>query len=275
MECPFSRMKIVLLGGNGMLGSMFHFVGAKAHNILCITRNLFDVEKDSVEKLKEFVSEDCVFVNCIGAIPQKKPSDKVYELCNEIFPQKLAEFCETNNIPLLHISTNCVFSGKKPYCLENDNPDAEDVYGQTKAKGEPSTAVVLRCSIIGFEKSVEQYGLLGWYCQTKDSVKGFSDHFWNGLTTYELSKTILGILEKKEFTPRLEHHYSRNTLSKAELLEVIAKFCPKPSHITPVQQGVKHYTLGSLYEHTCHPTLEQQINELFLIEKEFRSFHSQ
>ena len=73
---------------------------------------------------------------------------------NSVFPQQLASVCHSANVPLIHVSTNCVFSGDRANYRESDVPDASDIYGQSKARGEPSTCVVLRCSIIGFETAL-------------------------------------------------------------------------------------------------------------------------
>ena len=83
-----------------------------------------------------------------------------------------------------------------------------DDYGKSKAAGEPKQAVVLRCSIIGPERGDTAYGLFEWYLHSKQVVNGFVDHYWNGLTTYELSKQIYSLIDRRDFTPRVQHFYS-------------------------------------------------------------------
>jgi dTDP-4-dehydrorhamnose reductase len=176
-------------------------------------------------------------------------------------------------VPLIHISTNCVFSGKAPNMTEKDMPDAEDAYSRSKCWGEPNSAVVLRCSIIGFERSGSNCGLLEWYCGSSGEVRGFKDHMWNGLTTLELSKTILTIVASRSFTPRLEHHYSENTLSKHDILCAIANYLEKPAAIVGIDAGARNYTLGSVYDHTKHPTIEAQLSDLFAVRDAYMLFH--
>jgi dTDP-4-dehydrorhamnose reductase len=271
-------MKIILLGANGMLGSMLRFVATQpAYNqcsLIALDRTKFNAANDSVDSIGKYITEDTdtVIVNCIGAIPQKKPTAEDYRRLNFKFPQHLASFCASRSIPLIHVSTNCVFSGKTPYCTEDDVPDAEDAYGQSKADGEPASAIVLRCSIIGFETAGGHYGLLEWYVGSKGEVRGYTDSYWNGLTTFELSKTIMDIIHRKAFSPRLEHHYAINTLSKYELLREMQQYLVEPATLIPVANGIQHYTLASKYTHTQHPSLEQQLNELFAIQDDYRAF---
>ena len=85
-------MRVIILGSNGMLGSMMDFVGSKQtiHTILPISRSKFNALTDSPSKLQEYFTEECCVVNCIGAIPQKKYSEGDMLHLNSIFPQQLA-----------------------------------------------------------------------------------------------------------------------------------------------------------------------------------------
>lgn len=271
-------MKIIILGANGMLGSMVQYVGkTRGANIVPLTRKEFDAVKNPICDVgKYFADADAyrVIINCIGAIPQKKPNDDTYFQLNRDFPNQLAAYCKEHSIHLIHISTNCVFSGKAPLMKETDTPDAEDAYGVSKAQGEPDTAVVVRCSIIGFEKD-SAAGLLEWcmhmFSENKP-MNGYTDHYWNGLTTYELANTIYNIIENKQFSARLEHHYSSNILSKYDILTAISKCIGKDSTIiSPTAQGERHYTLYSIYDHTIHKSIESQLEELFEIQDSYRA----
>jgi dTDP-4-dehydrorhamnose reductase len=138
-------MKIIILGSNGMLGSMLSFVAKKYNkDVIPLSRKEFDVDKDDISKLTVYIKEDCCLVNCIGAIPQKKYSDNNYKQLNTEFPLKLSELCKKYSVPLIHISTNCVFSGKYPNCIESDIPNAVDLYGISKYEGEPLDCTVIR-----------------------------------------------------------------------------------------------------------------------------------
>jgi dTDP-4-dehydrorhamnose reductase len=256
-------MRVIILGANGMLGSMMTTYGKTTANEVCaLTRTDFNVLINPVEHLDQLLTEDCCIVNCIGAIPQKHYSETEFHVLNTDFPHILTNYCKKHRIPLFHISTNCVFSGATPNCVETDIPDAEDVYGASKAHGEPiEWAVVLRCSILGPERS-SHTGLMDWFLTTSNtSVNGYTDSMWNGLTTLELSKYIYEQIDKKQFAHCLVHLYSENTLSKYELLTTLRRLYSKIIEIVPVQNGLKYYTLQSLIT-SPRKTIEEQLAEL-------------
>ncbi len=262
-------MSIVILGSNGMLGSMLYYYAKKnGIEIIDVDRSKYDAIKDSISKLLEIIPRDSYVINCIGAIPQKKYADQDFVYLNSIFPKELSKVCKSINSKLIHISTNCVFSGKKPYCTEIDIPDEEDIYGKSKYEGEPVDALTIRCSIIGFEKG-SKYGLLEWFLNNNnESINGYIDSFWNGLTTLELSKIIYDIILNKKYCIGLYHYYSENTISKYELLNYVKNIIKKKIYINPIENGKKNYTLKSLY--TIHrENIYKQIDELLFIHKEY------
>lgn len=163
-------MSIIVLGSNGMLGSMLCFYANKQNiEIKAIDRSTFNALKDPITKLNEYISDNSYIINCIGAIPQRKYSDNDFIHLNKIFPQELSKLCKLNNSKLIHISTNCVFSGNKENYIETDIPDEKDIYGKSKYEGEPVDALTIRCSIIGFEKG-SNYGLLEWFLKINQNL---------------------------------------------------------------------------------------------------------
>jgi len=265
-------MRILILGANGMLGSMMEFVGSTqpSATVMPIYRHQFNALTQPLSVLKGYITDDCCIVNCIGAIPQKKYSNEEITRLNTTFPLELAALCHEMNIPLIHISTNCVFSGIHADCLESETPDATDSYGQSKSMGEPSTCVVLRSSIIGPEVAGAS-GLLEWFLHSQESVSGYTDHFWNGLTTLEISKTIYGIIKRREFTPRIQHLYSENTLSKYDILMEAKRLFNKTITILPAAKGIKHYTLKSITSFPA-PLLQTQLVDLAKTLGAYRAF---
>jgi len=265
-------MRVVILGANGMLGSMMEFVGSQQTSLTVIPvyRHQFNALTQPLSVLKEYLTDDCCIVNCIGAIPQKHFSNEDMIQLNTTFPLELAALCHELHIPLLHISTNCVFSGLTANCNESERPDATDLYGQSKANGEPSTCVVLRSSIIGPEVSGAS-GLLEWFLHSQGSVSGYIDHFWNGVTTLELAKTIYGMIDRREFTPRIQHIVSATTLSKYEILMEANRLFHKNLTITPVSKGTKYYTLGSLIS-SPSASISSQMADLAQIADAYRAF---
>lgn len=267
-------MRILVFGAKGMLGSMVTFVGVKEtnHDIIPLTRDVFDVEKDSLDKLTIMACEGAWVINCVGAIPQKNPTAEQYKLLNEEFPHTLAAWCKQHGMKLIHISTNCVFSGKATDCLETDIPDAEDVYGQTKAKGEPlEYGLTFRCSIIGPEIEGRVSGLMEWFFAQEGKVQGYTDHFWNGLTTLELARKVYNFIDINYSTEKLLHFWS-NTVSKYDLLCMMRDLSGKQIEIEPVSKGTKYYTLKSLF--TPPNSLEKQLYELFKKMDEYRQFQN-
>lgn len=271
-------MRVILLGANGMLGSMMNYVGSTAstYDVVPIRKGVFDALTSPISTIASYFTQPCCVVNCIGAIPQKKYTDEEMFRLNTAFPLELARLCHTNQVPLIHISTNCVFSGDAEFCVETDTPDAKDVYGQSKANGEPHTCVVLRCSIIGPELADTSFGLLEWFLHSQEGstpLSGYADHFWNGLTTLELAKTIYALIDKQEFTPRIEHLYSSNTLSKYDLLVEAGLIFGKHVEVTPVSKGTKHYTLRSV-SRGSQATLQAQLSDLSHTLDGYRAFHA-
>jgi dTDP-4-dehydrorhamnose reductase len=210
-------MKILILGAAGMAGSMITKYLSNYYDITAWTRDDFDVLKNN---LPNFDVYDYV-INCIGIIKQKasKEDDKKMFQVNTVFPHVLSLNCKK----LIHISSDCVFSGKIPkeqsYSI-SDVKDAEDSYGQSKADGEPiHKALVLRTSIIGPAK--DNFGLFEWFKNTQENpVKGFENHLWSGITTLELAKVIHNIIDNNFYSCGL-YQIASEKISKLNLLLLI------------------------------------------------------
>jgi len=198
-------MKVLVLGGTGMLGSVVvRYLISKDHNVTFTVRDKipswmptrkavgvikFDVKSDL---LPSFEGYDFV-INCIGNIKQKEglKSSDFYEV-NAVFPWKLALACKKANVKLIHISSDCVFKGDlKPgeRYIASAPKDADDDYGISKALGEPSDTIVVRTSIIG--PADTEHGLFEWFRNSpKQSVPGFNNHIWSGVTTLYLAQYL-------------------------------------------------------------------------------------
>lgn len=267
---------ILILGSNGMLGSMLLFYFKSYHkdiDILGLTKSEFNVLSDNISKLDNYIKPRTIVINCIGAIPQKKYNNEEYITLNTEFPKLLSTYCKINNIKLIHISTNCVFSGKNKNYVETDIPDAQDDYGCSKYLGEPSYGLTIRCSIIGPEKHTF-CGLMEWFLHTQENeVNGFTDSFWNGLTTLELTKIIIDIINRNVFDNKVLHYYSENTASKYELLEHINKLFCMNKIINKKVNGLKYYTLSSIYTNP-RKNIYEQLNELKQIYSDYLTFYN-
>jgi dTDP-4-dehydrorhamnose reductase len=178
---------------------------------------------ESVERAITLARPDAV-INCIGVIKQRpEANDPLTSITiNALFPHQLARVCQPVGARLLHISTDCVFSGRKGHYCEGDFSDAEDLYGRTKYLGEVSAAgcLTLRTSIIGRELGTS-FGLLEWFLQQRGgTVRGFSRAIFSGFTTGALTEMIRTVLVCH---PRLEGllQVSSEPISKNELLRLL------------------------------------------------------
>lgn len=248
------KMKILILGKDGMAGSMLTSYLQKKYDVIAYSRKDFDVLKDELPNFKEY---DYV-INCIGLIKQKTVEDVLlFYKINSEFPHHLA----ANFNRVIHLSSDCVFSGKlninKSYGTL-DVKDAEDDYGKSKARGEPRDAMVLRTSIIG--PSSSGLGLFEWLRQTPEkSVEGFVNHGWCGLTTSELAKTIDIIISNNLYQHGVFQLTGTN-ISKYDLLCLINKIfnLGKDINLVNAKENINRTLLPS---YQCQE-IEDQLEEL-------------
>jgi dTDP-4-dehydrorhamnose reductase len=165
-----------------------------------------------------------VVINCIGVIKQRPAAhDSVASVAiNALLPHWLSSRLEEWGGRLIHISTDCVFDGKRGYYTENDLPDAVDLYGRTKALGEvdSSNAITLRTSIIGRELRTHK-SLLDWFLsQNHGTVSGYQRAWWSGVTTNHLSDLIVSLIIDHPSLSGL-FQVSSGRLSKYDLLVML------------------------------------------------------
>jgi dTDP-4-dehydrorhamnose reductase len=166
---------------------------------------------------------------------------------NSIFPNMLCDFCNSKYVDLIHISTDCCFSGKKGHYAETDVPDPTDIYGMTKVAGEPMSCSVIRTSVIG--ESKDDKSLLEWVkAQNGKTINGFTNHLWNGVTCLQLAVAISYIIRDSSWW-RGVRHYSSETVSKFLLVHDIAMVYSVGVYLneTNAPQG-KDMTLNTIYK---------------------------
>lgn len=152
---------------------------------------------------------------------EKTPIEDILRV-NAMFPRNLAKYCLEKRIRCFHITTDCVYSGRKGKYTENDRFDANDVYGMSKNAGESNDCMVLRTSIIGKEKGRSR-SLLEWaISQRGKAVNGFTNHIWNGVTTLFLAEIIKTMLDRDIYERGVFHIFSKEFVSKYELLKMIS-----------------------------------------------------
>lgn len=234
-------MRILVLGGDGMLGHKLLEHLRSRHNVRVTLRRgledyaacgLFDhrnayadVDVRSSERLIEVLSDfqPQVVINAVGVVKQRAaakiaiPSIEI----NALLPHRLALLTRAIGAKLVHISTDCVFSGRTGGYTESSASDAEDLYGKSKFLGEVSEAgcVTLRTSIIGRELS-RKAGLLEWFLAQREPIKGYTNAIYSGLTTQELARVIEHLLVHFPAVQGL-YHVSSEPISKYALLVLI------------------------------------------------------
>ena len=248
-------MKVLVLGVTGMLGStLFRYLSADTdyqvwgtlrspagrkhfsngtHSRLISHIDVLD--SDDLVGVMNQVRPDVV-INCVGLIKQLADAkDPLTALpINAMFPHRLAKLCALAGARLVHISTDCVFSGRKGMYTEQDVSDAEDLYGKSKFIGElhdAPHAVTLRTSIIGHELQSSE-SLINWFLSQKESTKGYDKAIFSGLPTIELARVI-----KEYVIPRPElsglYHVSVEPIDKLSLLRLVADLYGKEIDVIP------------------------------------------
>lgn len=248
-------MRVLILGVTGMLGqAVFRtFAADDTHETWGTLRSgaaLRHFPQDSHVRLLcgvDVLDQDAlvaalgkvkpvVVINCVGLIKQLADAkDPLTALpINAMLPHRLARLCELAGARLIHVSTDCVFSGRKGLYQESDLSDAEDLYGKSKYIGELHDlphAITLRTSIIGHELG-SSYALVDWFLSQQGGVKGFSRAIFSGLPTVELARVM------KDFVvphPELYglYHVAAEPISKLELLQLVAAQYGKQIEIRP------------------------------------------
>ncbi len=245
-------MKILVLGASGMLGNammrilseqsdweVYGTIRSESLKKLFhpdIARNLLsgvDVEQyDSLLQTFLQVRPDVV-INCIGLIKKfMNEEDPLHAISiNAALPHRLAKLCAISDARLVHMSTDCVFSGEKGNYSESDISDAKDLYGRSKFLGEVDYphALTLRTSIIGRELQSAN-GLIGWFLSQEGSCPGFRRAIFSGFPTVILAEII-----RKYIIPNPELHGLYNVaaqpISKYELLQLVAEIFGKSIEI--------------------------------------------
>ncbi len=237
--------RLLILGASGMLGHMmfrwlarlgrYEIVGtlrasAVPDGLMCdgsaCARLLTGVDvllPHQLETVHRQVMPDVV-VNCVGLVKQLDAcTDPLQAIpINSLLPHHLATLCRETGARLIHISTDCVFSGRRGQYTEADLPDADDLYGRSKLLGEIATpgVLTLRTSVIGPELGSRR-GLLEWFLGQQGAVRGFDRAVFSGLPSVELARVISDFVLPR---PTLwgVYHLAADPIDKCSLLKLIA-----------------------------------------------------
>jgi dTDP-4-dehydrorhamnose reductase len=234
-------MRVLVLGASGMLGHAMIRVLAQdsRHEVFASARSasirdhFSDLASriavgvdagdfDALEALAGQVRPE-VIINCIGVVKQLSEADDplVALPINALLPHRLARICGVTNARLIHISTDCVFSGRKGGYVETDEPDAQDLYGRSKLLGEVDYphAITLRTSMIGHEIRTA-HSLVEWFLAQQGRVKGYTRAIFSGLPACELARVL-----RDHVMPRPElrgvYHVAADPIAKFDLLQLL------------------------------------------------------
>ncbi len=232
-------MKVLILGSSGLLGNTLKiFLKEKKIKTYFISKkksykNNFYLKnfknKKKLEQIIKIINPGYI-INCIGATHHHKTYENKNDtkFINSILPFFLSKLCLKQKIYFIHISTDCVFSGKSGNYSEKSRKNPLSFYGLTKSKGEVKNrySATLRTSFIGPEVKTKNQ-LFNWFFNQKDEIKGFDKAFFSGLTSLELSNIIYTYFLKKNFFYNLIVNISGPKISKYKLLLLISKVFKK------------------------------------------------
>lgn len=237
-------MKILIIGASGMIGSTVfrvlseqrdgtvfgtvrnpHITSLFSRDLAaCLIANIDLDNQDALVKVLEQIRPEVV-INCAGLTKHKPEAEDPLEALpiNALMPHRLAALCQLIGARLVHISTDCVFSGTKGNYTEEDYADANDVYGRSKLLGEvqyPHT-ITLRTSTIGHELQ-SKHGLLEWFLSQEQQCKGYTHAVFSGLPTVVFAEVIRDIVIPNKALSGL-YHVSAAPIAKYDLLKMIAR----------------------------------------------------
>lgn len=241
-------MKFLVLGCNGMAGHTISlYLHERGHKVLGFDRQksryVDSVSGDAFDQ--NFVKELLVkgnydsVINCIGILNQFAENNKALATyLNSYFPHYLAQLTEGTDTQVIHMSTDCVFSGKRGAYTEQDFPDGETFYDRSKALGELNDTknITLRNSIIGPDINVNGIGLLNWFMKQKGEINGYTKAMWTGQTTLQLAKTMEVAAEKKAHG--LYNTVPNCSISKYELLLLFNRYLRNNEIIIHPMEGI-------------------------------------
>ncbi len=286
---------VLILGASGMLGSaVLKEFSTFQGELIATTRSGTSLVTDSNVKILKFDAAaddlDSTFsipidfvVNCIGIIKpyindsDPKQTETAFEI-NGAFPNRLEAWASKRGAKVIQIATDCVFSGSQGNYFESSEHDALDVYGKSKSLGEASgpSMMHLRVSIIGPEVD-RSSSLLEWVRnQPKNGeISGYTDHFWNGITSFHFAKIARGIIEHDLFEAGVFHVLPKDSVTKSELVGLIAKYLGRSDiKVNPTATGdninrtldtsnpAKNKALWRSAGYESPPSIEQMVSEL-------------
>ncbi|WJE46137.1 SDR family oxidoreductase [Peribacillus frigoritolerans] len=232
-------MKILVLGATGMAGHMISiYLKEAGHDVTVFNRRKFEYCNNIIGDITDFaniksvivVGEYDAVINAIGILNNDAEENKsLAVLLNSYLPHYLSDITKNLKTRIIHMSTDCVFSGKIGRYTETSFKDGETFYDKTKALGELRNNIDLtfRNSIIGPDLNEDGIGLFNWFMKQEGQINGFSKAIWTGVTTLTLAKAIEKALD--ENLTGLYHLVNNESINKFDLLKLFNKYMKNDS----------------------------------------------
>lgn len=282
------KKKVLVLGSTGLFGhQVFNYLKCNSkyelYNFAYRTALQNDTvildqrkEEKYLEKIED-ISPDFI-INCVGVLingANTNPENAIF--LNAYMPHRLARLAKEINAKLIHISTDCVFSGDKDTAyIETDAKDGLGIYAITKGLGEiiSDDHLTLRTSIVGPELKDNGDGLFHWFMNQNGTIDGYTKSIWSGVTTLELAKAVQ--FSMREGITGLHHVTNNSSISKYDLLRLFQKHTQKKISINAVdgKKSDKSFidTRGQLdYE---IPSYDQMISDMVRLIVDNKSLYS-
>ncbi len=275
------QLKVLVLGSTGLIGhqiyyylesknefDMFNIAYRKKLNdktVLCDARQ----EENFLATIRNFNPD--IIINAIGILidgANKNPENAIF--INAYMPHRLKRLANELGAKLIHISTDCVFSGRKGNYTETDEKDAYDTYGRTKALGEITDKphLTLRTSVIGPELKTNGEELFHWFMTQDNEISGYTASIWSGVTTLELAKAVHWAI-KSDMTG-LYHITNGIPINKYELLSLCKAETGKDITINAIEGRIVDKSfIDTRQERSYHyPSYQEMIREMVLVMKQ-------
>ena len=281
------KKKVLVLGSTGMLGHQvvnylkdfddFIIDDISYRNKLRESTIILDaMDKSSLERAIVKLKPDFI-INCIGILINGSHNKERAIYLNAYLPNQLKTIAKNINSKLIHISTDCVFSGLKGQYIEADPRDGQDVYSQTKILGEviDDTNLTLRTSIIGPELKNNGEGLFHWFMNQSGNISGYTKSIWSGVTAIEVAKAIKWSIDNS--ITGLYHVTNNSSISKYELLKLFQKYTKKDINIKSVdgKNVDKNFIDTRLLMNYKIPSYDQMISDMIRLIVNNRFLYSQ
>jgi len=281
--------KIIVLGSSGLIGHQvynylkdsdnYELYNISYRNKIQDDTILLDARDEQIFIDKITSIRPHYIVNCIGILINGSDEDSENAIfLNSYMPHRLARLADKIDAKLIHISTDCVFSGDKrePY-VETDEKDGRGIYAKTKGLGEVvnDKHLTLRTSVVGPELKTDGEELFHWFMSQKSDIFGFTKAIWSGVTTIELAKAVKWVIDN-EITG-LYHITNNSSISKYDLLKLFQKYTKKDISIKPFDEKNvdKSFIDTRLLIDYEIPSYDQMISSMVSLIANNRSLYSQ